>query len=234
MEQINRPISERALFVAGVTFLGGFLDAYTYMTRGGVFANNHTGNMAKFGIQLAKGDLSAAWNCLIPMLACVLGAAASEWVKHRASKGREWRKNALLAELLALLLAAFLPAAVPDGAVNAVFSFITGFQLCLFRTGPWGAHNTTICTGNLRSVGQFLYAALAQRDKSAWSRLAGYTTVVFTFALGAGVGVPLCLWLGDLAALAGCLVAGGLLAALLLSDRQIVAVCCPVRLAKGR
>ena len=31
---------------------GGLLDAYTYLSRGGVFANAETGNMVLFGICL--------------------------------------------------------------------------------------------------------------------------------------------------------------------------------------
>ena len=32
---------------------GGFLDAYTFVTRGGVFANAQTGNIVLLGLELA-------------------------------------------------------------------------------------------------------------------------------------------------------------------------------------
>ena len=39
---------------------GGFLDAYTYITCGGVFANAQTGNIVLMGISAAKGDCAKA------------------------------------------------------------------------------------------------------------------------------------------------------------------------------
>lgn len=39
---------------------GGFLDAYTYLLRGGVFANAQTGNIVLFGIHLAKQEIGRA------------------------------------------------------------------------------------------------------------------------------------------------------------------------------
>ena len=37
-----------------LTLCGGYLDAYTYFVRGGVFANAQTGNIIKLGIQMVK------------------------------------------------------------------------------------------------------------------------------------------------------------------------------------
>ena len=39
---------------------GGFLDAYTFICRGHVFANAQTGNIVLFGVSLARGDLAGA------------------------------------------------------------------------------------------------------------------------------------------------------------------------------
>jgi len=125
------------------------------MTRGGVFANNRTGNMSKLGIMLAMGNWEAAIQCFIPILACILGASSSEFVRYSFSKRFDWRRISLLMEALALLSIAFVPENTADTAVTTGLSFIAGFQLCLFRSCEYGAHNTTICTGNLRSVGQY-------------------------------------------------------------------------------
>ena len=39
-----------------LTLTGGFLDAYTFMLRGGTFANAQTGNIVMTGVNLAKGN----------------------------------------------------------------------------------------------------------------------------------------------------------------------------------
>ena len=43
-----------------LTLTGGFLDAYTFMLRGGTFANAQTGNIVMTGVNLAKGNAGDA------------------------------------------------------------------------------------------------------------------------------------------------------------------------------
>ena len=38
---------------------GGFMDAYSYLERGNVFANAQTGNLLLFGVNLAEGNYFA-------------------------------------------------------------------------------------------------------------------------------------------------------------------------------
>ena len=46
-----------------LSLTGGMLDAYTYVQRGGVFANAQTGNIVKLGILLAQGKVTEAFGC---------------------------------------------------------------------------------------------------------------------------------------------------------------------------
>ena len=59
--ELNKKFKEKQMsenFILGImlALCGGFLDAYTYITRGGVFANAQTGNIVLMGINIAKGD----------------------------------------------------------------------------------------------------------------------------------------------------------------------------------
>lgn len=49
-------------------FIGGFLDAYTYVSRGGVFANAQTGNIILLILGLAAGEGGAALRYLVPIM----------------------------------------------------------------------------------------------------------------------------------------------------------------------
>ena len=42
---------------------GGFMDAYSYIERGKVFANAQTGNMLLFGVNLSEGNYQTMLNC---------------------------------------------------------------------------------------------------------------------------------------------------------------------------
>ena len=57
---LKRPMSETFPIGVLLTIVGGYFDAYTYIARGGVFANAQTGNIVLFGIHLAGGRFDKA------------------------------------------------------------------------------------------------------------------------------------------------------------------------------
>ena len=54
MKQLQRKASESYLVGLILAAVGGYLDVYTYISRGGVFANAQTGNIVLLAINLAK------------------------------------------------------------------------------------------------------------------------------------------------------------------------------------
>ena len=66
---------KRSLYVAAFlyTTIGGYLDAYCYVTHGHVFANAQTGNIVLLGLALAEGNLAAALSHLPPLLTFTAG-----------------------------------------------------------------------------------------------------------------------------------------------------------------
>lgn len=206
MESKKIALTERPLFVGSLTFLGGFCNAYTFVTRDGAMSNMHTGNMSRMGISLAKGDWAAAGSYFLPILACVLGAAAGEALKAKHSKEKNWRVTALVVLAAAFVAVGLIPASVEDSLVANLMAFVTGYLFTLFRTTQWGAFSSTVCTGNLRSVGQYLFGALNERTAAAWTRLAVFSAVVFAFVVGIIVGVHVSNALATFAIMVGALV----------------------------
>lgn len=182
------PPWERPSFLMIVTFIGGYMNAYTYITRDGILANMHTANMSILGISLALAQWQKALNHFIPILACILGAAFSEYIRFLIIKKKyrgDWRKMALILESMALFFIGLLPKSVPDLIVTNLISFFMGYLLCLFRNCFGIAYNTTICTGNLRTVGQLLYGTLDKRSKDSIIKFLTFTVLTFSFAVGA-------------------------------------------------
>ncbi|CEO27931.1 YoaK family protein [Paraclostridium sordellii] len=182
------PPWEKPIFVMIITIVGGYMNGYTYITRHNILANMHTANMSKLGINLALGQWQNALSYFIPIVACILGAAFSELVKalliiHKF-KG-DWRKIALILESISLFFIGLIPTSCPDIIVTNLVSFFMGYQLCLFRECLGIGFNTTICTGNIRNVGQLLYNALDEKSKNSIRKLIIFTCLTFSFALGA-------------------------------------------------
>ena len=192
--QMSEAYSLGALLTVG----GGFLDAYTYFTRGGVFSNAQTGNLVLLAIRLAEGDLTALPHYLPPILAFALGVVAAELVRDRfrASHALHWRQAVVALEALVLLATAFLPQGPWDAAVNAAVSFVCAMQVEAFRKIRGNALATTMCTGNLRSGTELLYHGLRDRDSAALRRSLQYYGIILCFLAGGALGV----WATDLLA----------------------------------
>ena len=62
---------------------GGFMDAYSYMCRGKVFANAQTGNILLFGIYMSERQWDMAIRYLIPVIAFVTGIGVADLVRMK-------------------------------------------------------------------------------------------------------------------------------------------------------
>ena len=89
---------------------GGFMDAYSYMCRGEVFANAQTGNILLMAVNLAKGNFVVALRYFAPVMAFIAGVVLAQTV-HHIFKGRALhrRQIVILFEAAALFAAAFIP-----------------------------------------------------------------------------------------------------------------------------
>ena len=182
------PPFEKPLFIMIITFVGGYMNGYTYITRNNILANMHTANMSKLGINIALGEWLEALHYFIPIVTCILGAAFSKLIEtiliNFNFKG-DWRKFALVLEGIALFLIGLIPSSFPDIIVTNLVSFLMGYQLCLFRNCLGVPFNTTICTGNIRTVGLFLFGALDKESRDSLKKVIIFTILTFSFAVGA-------------------------------------------------
>ena len=181
------PPFEKPLFIMIITFVGGYMNGYTYITRNNILANMHTANMSKLGINIALGEWLEALHYFIPIVTCILGAAFSKLIEtiliNFNFKG-DWRKFALILEGIALFLIGLIPSSFPDIIVTNLVSFLMGYQLCLFRNCLGVPFNTTICTGNIRTVGLFLFGALDKESTDTFKKLITFTILTFSFTAG--------------------------------------------------
>ena len=101
------PAHETFRVAAVLALVGGFLDIYTYLLRGGVFANAQTGNIVLLAANLAEMDWSRAGYYLIPILAFSAGVFVTNLLKRCFSGTGGIR----FAQVVLLIEAALLPTA---------------------------------------------------------------------------------------------------------------------------
>lgn len=198
--------SERFRIGALLAAAGGLLDAYTYLARGGVFANAQTGNIVLLGVRGVEGDWRGVVHYLLPILAFIAGVLAAEAIKHRLCGVQRihWRQAAVALELLILAAVAFLPSAL-NGLANIAVSFVCAVQVESFRKVHGNAFATTMCTGNLRSGTQQFYQFLTTGRREHLRQTAQYGGIILCFIAGAAVGAACVGRLGQYTAALACL-----------------------------
>lgn len=175
---------------------GGLMDAYTYIFRGGVFANAQTGNILLLGVNLAEGSYFKALQYLFPVMAFALGIVLAEVVRRICAGGAflHWRQYTVLLECIVLFLVGFFPVR-HNMAANALVSFTCGIQVESFRKVQGNAAATTMCIGNLRSGLQAFCDFLFTGKKKHFSKSVIYFCIIIAFILGAVLGnVLIGLW----------------------------------------
>ena len=189
-----RPMSETLHAGVLLAVVGGFLDAYTYIARGGVFANAQTGNVVLLAMNLAEGNLIKALSYLIPILAFVLGIFTAELIhKNEPKLPIHWRQIVIALEIVTVMIVAFLPTEKGmysyNMLANVMISYVCSLQVQSFRKIHGITAATTMCTGNLRSGTDLLMRY--QKDRKKQDLIDGfkYYMINVIFLIGAIISV---------------------------------------------
>ena len=194
----NMPAHEMLFTGLCLAFVGGLLDAYTYVLKGGAFANAQTGNIVLVGIRLVTGSFSGAINAFLPILTYFLGVFLTELLKDKMpdSVFIEWQHIVVINEIVLLFVVGILPPQVPNEVVIVLISFTCSMQVNAFRKTRGLPFTTTMCTGNLRSCAEKLYKFCSFRDPQNGRDALRYFLVILLFFSGAALGALLCSVLG--------------------------------------
>lgn len=182
--------SQTLRFALLLTAAGGFLDAYTYVSRGGVFANAQTGNVILLGIEVSRAHWHAAVEHVWPILAFIVGVAFANLLKSERAANRmnhpiRW---AMAAQVLVLAVVGFVPHSVPNAFVTIPVAFVAAMQIALFRTVGSLSYIAIATTGNLMRFTEALYAGFVDGDRESRRAAAVYSAIIASFAGGAVVG----------------------------------------------
>ena len=183
----HKQMSEAFVTAAFLSVSGGLQDAYTYISRGKVFANAQTGNIVLLSQHIFAGDFGSTLHYLIPVV--FFGVAAAELIRQKYQKTEciHWRQLVLILEILLLFLVGFLPDQF-NLIANALVSFSCAMQVQAFRKVNSFAFASTMCIGNIRSGMESLCAYHKTHNRDTLYKASHYFGVIFLFALGAGLG----------------------------------------------
>ena len=167
---------------------GGFMDAYSYLERGRVFANAQTGNMLLLGVSLSEGNFHLVVRYLFPVLAFAIGIALADVVRIKGIIRLHWRQISVLFEALILATVSFMPHNM-NLLANSLTSLACGIQVESFRKIHGNGIATTMCIGNLRSATQNLCSYFYTKEKGHLEKGLLYYGIIFCFVIGAVIGI---------------------------------------------
>ncbi|WP_050614147.1 YoaK family protein [Bacillus testis] len=177
-----------------LALVGGFLDAYTYITRDGVFATAQTGNTVLFAVRAASPEYNGAIQNVPPFLAFVAGVLVAEYIKDKHTKhGRA----ILILECSLLFIVGCLPGSVPNMLITMCIAFVSSLQIATFNKLENWSYNSTITTGNLRTAAQASYAAFVEHDPESMRKFKGFAAIILSFIGGALLGTFSSTYLGN-------------------------------------
>jgi uncharacterized membrane protein YoaK (UPF0700 family) len=177
-------------FAVLLTLANGFLDAYTYIARGHVFANVQTANVIFSAIHVSERQFSAALAHLWPLLAFITGMLLASHIKsgrvdHVVPHSLRWTMGV---QAVVLAVIGFVPASVDHNLVTVPISFLAAVQIGLFRNVGDLAYLPVATTGNLMRFMESAYDSVVEKHAAARRAVVVYGTLILAFAGGALTG----------------------------------------------
>lgn len=178
---------------------GGFMGAYTYLLKGGVFCNAQTSNILLLGIALGNFEWKRAAYLLIPISAYLLGAIVSEVLPVYVRKTGVLRWDTLLIgiEIAVLVILGFLPESVPEQVCQVSINFICSMQYNTFRQAQGIPMATTFCTNHLRQTGIHLAIWMRKKERKSLMRSQRHAEMLLSFVMGGLAGAVACRIFGN-------------------------------------
>ena len=177
-------------FALLLTLANGFLDAHTYIARGGVFANVQTANVIFGAIDTSKREWTLALAHLWPLLAFIAGVALASHIKSGRVERAVPRPLiwTMAIQAVALAIIGFVPASVPHSYVTVPISFLAAVQIGLFRNIGDLVYLPVATTGNLMRFVEAGYDGFVEKRAESRRACGVYGALILAFACGALIG----------------------------------------------
>ena len=186
---------ERMWVFAVLICAGGYLGAFTYSIRGGVFCNAQSANFVLFSMAVGNLNFKKALYYFIPMSAYLLGAIISEIcaTTNRKHKVFRWETICVGLEMIVIIILGFLPETVPYQISQVTINFICSMQYNTFRQAQNIPMATVFCTNHLRQTGIHIVKWMKRKEDSASMRRAlSHVGMLFMFVVGGIISTVLC------------------------------------------
>jgi len=181
-----------------ISIIGGMLEAYTFLLRGGVFCNAQTGNIVLMMINIIKRDYFKGFLYSLSITAFIIGTFLSKFVVDHFSKQKRERWHIVLIFFITILLVivGFIPKIGGDYLANLLVSFICAIFYNTYREAGGVMYSGVMCTNNLRIASSHFYEFLFLKKGEAAYSFIKYAILLASFIAGVAVEVIISKFMG--------------------------------------
>ena len=174
-----------------LAIVGGFLDGFTYVGHGHVFANAMTGNVVLLGGYAIAHSWRLSFRHLPPILCFLLGICAARAILLPRFRSflRYPYMSVVALELVIFAVVSLLPNSTRDFWITTSIALAASMQVEAFRVVNGRNYNSTFTTGNLRSFSEGIFDWMFRHNvDNARSQAFDFGIICLCFLIGAIAG----------------------------------------------
>lgn len=183
-----------------LTFISGYLNAFTFITQGGRFAGVQSGNVISTAYFLALGDFEQVFNFLIPIFFFVLGQfftySTRKWF---LKKGFYWHFSSSLMMTVFVLIAVVLTPFVSHHITMGILAFVASIQVETFRKLHGSSYANVMMTGNVKNTAYLWFMGWIEKDRDLQRKGKDILYIILSFMIGVVVSTRFSLLMGEYA-----------------------------------
>lgn len=165
MNQKDYRVFEGLRVACSLTFISGYLNAFTYVTQGGRFAGVQSGNVISLAYYMAKGDFAQVVNFCVPILFFVIGQFFTYLArKYFEKQSWSWHFGSSLIMLICILLTILLSPIMPASFTIASLAFVASIQVETFRRLRGAPYANVMMTGNVKNAAYLWFKGMIEQD----------------------------------------------------------------------
>lgn len=198
MSRKNYRIFEGLRFASCLTFISGYMNAFTLVTQEGRFAGIQSGNVVYLAYYLAKGAFTTAVLFLVPIFFFMLGQCLTYLARsYCVRKKLPWHLSGSLIMTVLVLIAIILNPMIGPSLTIAILSLAASVQIETFRHLRGAPYANVMMTGNVKNSAYLLFKGWMEKDKLLF-RQGGYIMVtIISFIFGVFLSTHLSFQFGE-------------------------------------
>lgn len=190
-----------SLWIASVlTFISGYINAFTFVTQNGRFAGIQSGNLLSLAYYFSLGNRVEAFNFFIPIFFFVLGQWFTYQIEIRYKETKlGWHFISSLWMTCLLIVDTFLTPFISAQVTIAILAFVSSMQIETFKRLQGHPYANVMMTGNVKNAAYLWYKGIKEKDPLLQKKGKNIFLTILSFMIGVVLGTRFSFILGEYA-----------------------------------